>query len=944
MTSERWQRIKQLFEEALEQDAGERFRFLAEACGEDGELRQEVQSLLEAQASDPDFIESPAEFPSDLVESVEDRGSSPRVVGPYRILQSLASGGMGDVFLAERADEAFQKQVAIKIAHAEWLDWDPERRVDAQRRFQIERQALAELDHPHIAKLLDGGTTAAGTPFLVMDYVKGRPIDLYFADTQLSMRERLRLFCSVCEAVDYAHRHLIVHRDLKPSNILVTEEGVPKLLDFGIAKLLDGEPLRGTMTRFQPMTPRYASPEQVRGERVATASDVYSLGVILYEFLTGRSPYPLLDAAAPHQVAKWVCEHEPEKPSAVVARGRLVPRRAVGTDGAADLTAPPGSQPTTADRLRRMLAGDLDMIALKALRKEPARRYASAEQLAVDIRCYLEGKPVTARPDTLTYRTSKFIGRHVAALLGSALVTLGLVTATGVTAWHAHVARRERAAAEQANAESQEVTGFLENMLASVVPDRALGREITVREVLDDSAREMEGRFESQPLLEARLQTSLGKTYGALGRYGDAEHHLRRALELRRRSLPADHADMADSLNYLGSVLNLAGRYAEAEPLFSQAMEIFRKEGPANQAKVAQVVNNLGQLRRNQGNDASAEVHYREALALRCQAPGEDSIDCAASLNNLASLLKERKNFAESEDHYRRALNIRKKRLPAEHPNIAQSLNNLAALLKARRKWDEAEELFRESLDLRLKLYDSNHPQLAVGLNNLALFYQDRGQFERAEPWLRQAVEIYRQCYFLPHKDLATALTNLGALLQDRGDWGVAEPIYQEALGTWKGIDTEDRHGEDVVLRRMVRLYDQLGKPEALRAVTEQLIGLRQWAADRAEADAGALNDYAWILLTCEPPDLRDPAAALPYVKKAVEMSKMRQPAILDTLALAQFLLGDVDAAIETERQALSLLSEGDSRVRNQLSTRLEEFQKAKATHQEPSVAQTGPP
>ncbi len=422
MSSERWQRIKDLFHSALAVEAGQRARFLDKACADDPSLREEVEALLASDEGAGDFIEAPAfEMAAESLASDGASGMEGLRIGPYKIMREIGRGGMGVVYLAERADDQYQKQVAIKLIKR-GLDTD-----SILRRFRNEQQILANLDHPNIAKLLDGGTTDDRLSYFIMDYVEGVPIDLYCDTHKLLTVERLELFCTVCGAVQYAHQHNVVHRDLKPSNIFVTAEGVPKLLDFGIAKLLGPKPSsrksEPTALGLRPMTLDYASPEQVRGDPVTPASDIYSLGVLLYELLTGHYPYHI-ERHTSQEIERAICETEPERPSIAIYRVEEASR----DDDRPPCTITPESVSQTRDgeltKLRRRLAGDLDNIVLKALRKEPERRYASVEHFSEDIRRHLDGQPVLARKDTLWYRGAKFLKRNKAAVLAAALAAV----------------------------------------------------------------------------------------------------------------------------------------------------------------------------------------------------------------------------------------------------------------------------------------------------------------------------------------------------------------------------------------------------------------------------------------------------------------------------------------------------------------------------------------
>jgi WD40 repeat protein/tRNA A-37 threonylcarbamoyl transferase component Bud32 len=447
MTPERWEQVKTLFEAALEQAPHERAAFLEAACGGDTDLRDEVESLLASDEQGKDFIETPVyEIPADLLVKGPADTLAGRRIGPYQVLGQIGQGGMGEVYLAERADDRFRKQVAIKVV---------KRGMDTEailRRFRNEQQILASLDHANIAKLLDAGTTEDGLSYFIMDYVEGLTIDVYCDTHKLPTRERLALFRTVCSAVGYAHEHYVIHRDLKPSNILITAEGVVKLLDFGIAKALNpdmaAEAVGATTTSLRPMTPEYASPEQVRGGPVTPSSDVYSLGVLLYELLTGHRPYHV-KRGTPQEIERVICEKEPEKPSTMISRVEEVS----STDGQRWITLTPKSVSETRDgqpdKLRRRLVGDLDNIVLMALRKEPGRRYASAEQFAADLERYLQGRPVLARPDTAGYRAGKFVRRNKAGVAAAALLVLALLGGMVASQWQARRAERQELISRQ---------------------------------------------------------------------------------------------------------------------------------------------------------------------------------------------------------------------------------------------------------------------------------------------------------------------------------------------------------------------------------------------------------------------------------------------------------------------------------------------------------------
>lgn len=458
---ERWARVKELFEAAVDLAPNERAALLSSECGGDDALRREIESLLDSDNQTDGFIEKPAfEIPRDLFPEAEESLAG-RQFGAYQVIREIGRGGLGAVYLAARADDEYRKQVAIKLVRR-GLDTE-----DILHRFRNERQILAQLDHPNIARLIDGGTTDDGLPYFVMEYVNGEPINAYCDANALATTERLTLFRKVCAAVTYAHQNLVIHRDLKPSNILVTPEGEPKLLDFGIAKLLSAgdELFTQTIPALRVMTPEYASPEQVKGDKIMTTSDVYSLGVLLYELLTGRRPYRLKTRTT-EEISRAITEQEPERPSTAISQRS------------------DRNSPVSAIRNPKSLRGDLDNIVLMAMRKEPVRRYASVGQFSEDLRRHLTGLPVIARKDTVSYRASKFVNRHRIGVAAAALVLLSLLGGIVATLIQVQTARRERAKAEA-------ISGFLQRTLSAANPDRNPGSQPTVKDVLDDASKRL---------------------------------------------------------------------------------------------------------------------------------------------------------------------------------------------------------------------------------------------------------------------------------------------------------------------------------------------------------------------------------------------------------------------------------------------------------------------
>ncbi len=699
--SNRWLRIESLFYAALELQDG-RAAFLDEACGGDDELRREVESLLHSSGQTMGFLQKPVLGAAQQIAG-EERLSGVRI-GAYQLLRLLGEGGMGKVYLAARADDLYRKQVAIKTMQV-GLGQNPA----LLSRFGSERQILANLDHPNIARLLDGGITEDGLPYLVMEYVNGVRLDDYCRTHRLGTNQRLELFCTACAAVEYAHKNLVVHRDLKPANILVTAEGVPKLLDFGIAKLLDpeSEQLAQTMTSERMMTPAYASPEQVRGGHITTSTDVYALGVLLYELLAGKRPFQL-DPANPLEMARMICEQDPEPPSVASAAN-------------AALAAPDAA---------RTLNGDLDNIVLMALRKEPPRRYVSVAALAADVQAYLRGYPVHARTDTWKYRSGKFLRRHQAAAAVAAVMVVALIGFSIGMGLLAKRATQERLVAQR---ESQ----FLEGIFEAATPDRARGQQITARELLDQGAKRVDRELAGDPRLRATMLDNIGRSYTRLGLYDQAEPLLQRAYELRKKTLGEDNADVASTALSLGNSIRLREQYSRAEPFFRESLAIREKLFGNTGSEVQNSLASLGECLYLENRDADAEPLLRQALALDGKA-GADSV----SRNYLALLLERKGSYPEALNLLREAVEIQRRVSGGDSPEFAISLHNLAGALIDAGDLIEAEATERQCLELRRKVLGNHHPDLAYSLNNLGFLLLEKGDWKEAEPVLRENLEL----------------------------------------------------------------------------------------------------------------------------------------------------------------------------------------------------------
>ena len=798
--AEHYARVQELFQAAVDLPPDARAAVLEKKCDRDTALRREVETLLALDAESSSFGEQPRFVISENFlpgESDSEEQLAGRRFGVYQVIRELGRGGLGAVYLAARADDEYRKEVALKLIRR-GLDTD-----DILRRFRTERQILAQLDHPNIARLLDGGTTDDGLPYFVMEYVQGEPITAYCEQHHLPVKERLELFRKVCAAVAYAHQNLVVHRDLKPSNILVTTDGEPKLLDFGIAKLLtaDDELFTQTAPNLRAMTPEYASPEQVKGDRITTASDVYSLGVLLYELLSGEKPYRLKDRTA-EELSRAITTEEPERPSTAVARDR---------------------KSKVENQNSKILSGDLDNIVLMAMRKEPQRRYASVSQFSEDVRRHLEGLPVVAHKDTLSYRVAKFTQRNKLGVAAAALVALTLVGGIIATAWQAkrateqaRVAAQERDRARIETAKAERINAFLQNILGSssrrwLNPNPDRGQDATIKEALDEASQRAETELADQPEVLAAVLFSLGKSYLGQSKHDVAESHLRAALEIRRRVLGPDHQDTAISMAGLSEVTGYTGKLAESESLAREAVAIFRQRREVGDVDVmwfAMALNNLGTRLTSRGDPAGGEKNLREALEVSANFTGIARASRAAMYGNLSTA---RGNQGDIDGAIAAAqMSLQEsRRLPGgEAWETGVTLGNLALLMMHKGSYAEAEPLIRESLEIYGQIEGGRNQYTTWSLVYLADNYYLQGDYRRAREEVDRAIELQTQLLPAGHIDFARTWTVLGKVLTRTGEPARGEEYLRKALalrieaykpGDWRTAATQGALGESLL-------------------------------------------------------------------------------------------------------------------------------------------------
>ena len=783
----RWTEVRALFEELVDAKPSERRITLDALASTDPDLAGRVEKLLAADSEAGRFLETPAvAVAGGLFDGLAEPAAEappPQRIGPYRVLGRLGRGGMGEVLLAERADGLFDQRVAIKLLRSGMAS------DEILARFSRERRILARLEHPHIARLLDGGATEDGRPYFVMELVEGEPITHYGRSRNLAVDDRLRLLQDCCDAVAAAHRNLVVHRDLKPSNVLVTKDGVVKLLDFGIAKLLGpddtGEAVAETRTEFRLLTPAYAAPEQILGEPVTTATDVWALGALAYELLTGTLPQKREGRSAAG-LAAVASQDVKERPSQRVARE--------------DRNALPFASPTEGDRrrLERRLRGDLDTILLAALRREPERRYASVTALAGDLRRHRDGQPVKARPDTFGYRVSKFVRRNRVAVAAAVLVLASLVTGLAVAAWQAKRAEANAKTAAAAARRAEATKEFLIGLFEVADPEQASGGSVTASELLDQAGKRLRTELASEPDVQADLLEAVARIDKGLGRLNAAEDLAKRSLAIREKILPSGDAAIGRSLATLGAVKMSAGKLDEAEKELSHALAVLEASDGPDTLATARARSDTAQVYFWKGQAERAEVTERRAYETYRRVLGAENAQTAMHLRNLGVLLDELDRVDEAEKAYRESQAILVRQLGPDHVNLGYSYVNLAVLLSGRRNQPaEAEALFKRAFEIRRKSLGPTHPTVGQALQLTGLFYLNQGRLEESEAAYREALALFSGID-PKHFEVGKCKNGLALIASRRGHYADAEremaeveALFREVLGekhpfTWQ--------------------------------------------------------------------------------------------------------------------------------------------------------------
>jgi serine/threonine protein kinase len=764
ISAERWHRASPHLDRLLDLPPVDRDAYLVALGVENSQVAADVQALLaehrlltaEAFLSSPAIIHRPAP------------GLAGVTMGAYTLISPIGHGGMGSVWLAERSDGRFEGHAAVKLLNAALVG------RSAEHRFRREGTILARLTHPHIGRLIDAGVSPTGQPYLVLEYIDGRPIDRFCDERRLGLDDRIRLFLDVQSAVAHAHANLIVHRDLKPSNVLVTRSGNVKLLDFGIAKLLENDSLGPALTMLTregdvALTPKYAAPEQVIAGPITTATDVYALGVILFELLTGQHPTGI-DARAPAEYVKAITDREPLRLSTAASAG-------VDDD---DIRVRAAQRGTTPDRLRRALHGDLETILAKALKRDPTERYGSVAEFSDDLRRFLEHLPIAARADAFGYRAAKFARRHERVLAASAVVVA--FVGSLIIFYTARLStERDRARLEAAR--SSKVSELVISLLTSGDPYRTPDpTDASARDPLEAGALRIEREMAGEPELQARMLTMIGRTYERTGLHAKALALLERSLVLGRGAFPSGHATVAQSLNDLGVLHREQGDLAKAEPLLRESLDMRRRLLGPEDKEVAVTLVELGRVFNDQGRSAEAEPLIRESLAIRRKVFGEEHRETATSKSELGRLLMRRGDLAGAEPLLRENVATTVRMLGADHPNSAAAKSTFAQLLLAKGDLRGGESLLRESLEVNRRVFGEHGVEYAQALNNLGIAAEWQGRLAQAERLFEQSLEMARAKLGAAHPRVQTYFVNLARVRIARGDGASTESPLREIL------------------------------------------------------------------------------------------------------------------------------------------------------------------
>jgi eukaryotic-like serine/threonine-protein kinase len=835
-SADRWRALSPYLDEALDIDADRRGAWLASIRARDATLGADLETLLaeHADLQQSDFLDS-AHAP--ILQAFEGRSLEGQVVGAYRLLSLIGQGGMGSVWLAERCDGRFEGRAAVKLLNIAAMGHPGE------ERFRGEGNFLAKVTHPHIARLFDAGVSTSGQPYLVLEYVNGQTIDRYCNEHTLDIEARIHLFLDVLEAVAHAHANLIVHRDLKPANVLVSMDGEVKLLDFGIAKLLDddarwdGSPVSevSALTREAGavLTPSFAAPEQLTRGQVTTATDVYALGVLLYMLLSGQHPVGSV-LRSPATLIRSIIEEEPRRMSdAVVDR----------TETQHALSRHAAQCGTTASRLRSVLRGDLDTIVSKALKKNATERYVSVSAFADDLRRFLRHEPISARPDTLRYRTSRFVRRHIRGV--AATLVFGLLLG-GVAVFHTTRLATERDRAQREAAKAAKVSEALTGVLMGVDPitNRTAPDAQTIRGVLDASAERVQKELADQPDAQAEIFTVIGRLYRRLGMYDKAQGLLEQALASGRAAFGQEHVSVAQTLNDLGALAAEKGDYQTAVASLEAALRMRRRIYGAEHTNVANTLAELGRVYQDHGFNQRAEPLQREALAIRRKLLGDEHGETAVSFSDVASVLRLNGDLEGADTLLRRSLEVNRNVRGDAHAMTATTLHDVALVAATKGERSPAESMFRAVIDTHRKALGEHHPLVAVTLNSLSHVLRDERRYDEAATALEAALTIARPALGSDHQLVAIYTLNLASVQLSRKEPAAAEALSRE------GLRIRMLSPQLVPNRRRIFPEDDWSVPATKSLLGASLVALARYG----EAEAVLLDARRELEATAAPP------------------------------------------------------------------------------------------
>ena len=765
MNPERWEKIESLCQRAMGLENEKQADFLEKSCAGDQKLLNDIKSLLNQQ--DEKWLHKPlVQVQSSFVFS-DGSSISEHTIGPYRLIRTIASGGMGRVYLAVRNDEQFERFVALKVVQ--------QNRVSDEilKRFYEERQILASLNHPFIARMFDGGTTEENMPWFAMEYVEGMPVTDYCNHHQKSIDERIDLFLKVCSAVQYAHQNLVVHQDLKPANILITPDGTPKLLDFGIAGMMNlGQKTVHYQSRM--LTPEYASPEQIQNRPVTTASDVYSLGVLLCQLLSGSLPYTF-EENDPELIEQTICNEIPSKPSHLSGSKKL--------------------------------RGELDEIILKAIRKKPSERYASVEQLAGDIRRYQKNIPTLAHDHTIPYRARKFIIRNRWSVSVTAAIMLLVAAFAIVTYFQSKTIEARAHEVEQQRDRAEQVSTFLTELFESADPSEAGDRTLSAVELVHRGAERVETELSDQPRLQSNLYIVLAEVYESLGLFDEGIGLAQEAYNIQQRIYGDSHADIAKSLNILGWLHRQKGEFEAADSLLQASLQMRRQIYDDQHLDIARSLNDLAVLKQSRGDYAATDTLLRETIDMRRSLQGENHESVAVALSNYAALKWRLGDMEAAETNMREALTIFQESVNEDDMRVAVTMTNLAAILLHQNDINGAEELYRNALDIRLRLVGKEHPDVAYSYAHLGNLLRLKGENEEAKIFLTKALELRVKLLGDDHILVGDSKRVLGQFYQGVGKFDKAEKTYLGAIDSFQQTFPDGHARTAQVMHMLGELY-----------------------------------------------------------------------------------------------------------------------------------------